>query len=112
MQALAKKYRLLFVLGHGCASHYRGVGGDLLHQAAGGLTSHPFLAQAVSKVCPGESADHIHEWVQGQNTKKSQVYTVELARDIVEAVAQIALEAGDVRQRRYPAGANGPWKVN
>ena len=58
------------------------------------MVSHPALADAVSRKCPG---NHKHELTMMKNAKIGQVYNEELADAILDAIVQVCIEQGDER---------------
>eukprot|EP00969_Alexandrium_andersonii_P309206 13663949-Alexandrium_andersonii.AAC.1 len=67
-----------------CAYGLSGENGHYLKKPTGWLVSHPALAAAVSRRCPG---NHAHEMCAGdQQCRRAQVYTPQLARAICRAV--------------------------
>ena len=110
---------MIYVEGDMRAHSAVGKTGNYMKGATGWLTSHPALAAAVGKTCPGISEEHPHEPIESGSGLLKSVYTEMLANRILDATVEIAIERGDERyarnytmltqHQRCDAAPDGTW---
>ena len=70
------------------------------------VTNDPYVQAALAVKCPG---DHVHEIVEGKNTKPSQVYLDKLAMAICGAVQDVPRESQSTRFCKVTQVDRFPW---